>query len=211
MKGLLIILSFLCVTSSGLKAQEVYKILFLNRPSVCIGTKTLKENDTFKDNENIYWSKRGRTVMKVAGVNSHKHYVIASDMQKKTTRKDLVAYLVFNKHLSTRQGKKMTPIELKEYLIQDQILIDSLCFETTITTDDTHYFYASYTYKGELINKRLSGENGQLRIDYNIFVIDGQRITPFDVCLGIYYYDEKKEESILIGDDIKLIPAVWED
>ncbi|UXX79721.1 hypothetical protein N7E81_01170 [Reichenbachiella carrageenanivorans] len=71
---------------------------------------------------------------------------------------------------------------------------------TAYPTDDTHFFYASFLFNNEAINKKLDVIDNQLVFDIKSFyTIDGITIDPKQTSeTTLYYYDSNKEESIAI-------------
>lgn len=82
---------------------------------------------------------------------------------------------------------------------------------TAYPSDDTRFFYASYTFNDETINKKLNVENGNLLFDTETFYsVDGVAINPNQTTnTKLFYYDSEKEESTeitsldfyVVGDD----------
>ncbi|MEP2025143.1 MAG: hypothetical protein ABJH98_15075 [Reichenbachiella sp.] len=68
---------------------------------------------------------------------------------------------------------------------------------TSYPSDDTRFFYASYIFNGESINKKLNVENGELVFDTETFyAVDGIPIEPKQASASkLFYYDSQKEES----------------
>jgi len=82
--------------------------------------------------------------------------------------------------------------------------------------DGTMFFYVSYLYQGETINKKLSYQGENLIFDKaGFYAVDNQTIDPNRVSdMNLYYFNSTKEESELItslqfvivsNDDLKSI------
>lgn len=63
--------------------------------------------------------------------------------------------------------------------------------------DDTHFFYVSYTFNNETINKKIISRNDSLIFKISVFyAIDESPIDPNKTSnLLLYYYDASKKES----------------
>jgi hypothetical protein len=67
---------------------------------------------------------------------------------------------------------------------------------TSYPLDESHFFYVSYLYNGEAINKKLEGKDGIVTFDKSFFAIDGQAIDPSMTSeLTLFYYNADQEES----------------
>lgn len=68
---------------------------------------------------------------------------------------------------------------------------------TSYPSDDARFFYASYDFNGETINKKLEVENGELVFDTSTFyAVDGIAIDPNQTSnTRLFYYDSNEEES----------------
>lgn len=207
------LLNFLCaILCSGvftvvMDAQERYKILFLNISPVEIAGRECNVNDCFNIDEKIVW-KNEKQIMKVISLSSQKQSVIAAREFTENKHKSLSSYIIQTKRLSTRDGASLPLPQLKEYLTGTFYLIDSIKIKTLLPINDSHFFYASYKYDGEVIHKKLPSTDNVFIIDYSLFTIDGAPITPFETLISVYYMDNEKGESMLITDRLQLIPAV---
>lgn len=68
---------------------------------------------------------------------------------------------------------------------------------TAYPTDETHFFYVSYTYNDEIINKRLISNKDTLTFELSTFyAVDELPIDPNkSTNLLLYYYNSTKKES----------------
>ncbi len=207
MKKIVFLLVMLFYVINQQYAQDTYRIVFLNTDSVCIGGKMLKVNDLFNSGDKINWTQGHRTIIKVVNTKTLTQHVIVSE--KANNGKSLSSiFKNKNNHLSTRGGTKLNVISLQKILSNELILIDSLSFNTTLHTDATHYFYISYKYNGETINKKLIGSSNALVIDYNIYTIDSIKIRPLPINVNVYYYNQDNSERTLIKENVSIYPAI---
>lgn len=188
-----------------MSAQESYKILFLNTPYIHIGGKDCKVGDSFDGNAPIHWDNE-KQAMKVLCVDTQRQSIVVAKHFKKEGSKSLSAYLVQNKHLSTRGGVRLSLIELKRNLSDTFYLIDSISVSTTMPTDEKHFFYVAYNYKGETINKRVTCSEGTFVLDRSLFYIDNKPIDPFEATLSVFYLDEQKNECLLLTTEMYIVP-----
>lgn len=190
----------------SLQAQiDNWRILFLNTPEIVINGNTLHQGDTFQDPGHINWS-APRQAMKVMNLSTRKQRLLVSEQFAKAKAHTLKEFLKGEKSLFTRQGILTTLTEINDYLSDTFYLADSIIVATTLPTDNTHYFYASYLYQGECINKRLYTHRGEFVITPALYTIDGTAIPPFDITLKVYYYDTSKESATLLSDRMQILP-----
>lgn len=207
MKRRKFILALLLTTAIiSLQAQnDSWRILFLNTPEIVINGQTLHRGDTFQGPGNIRWS-APRQAMKVINLSTSKQRLVVSEQFTKAQARTLEEFLRGEKSLSTRQGVLTTLTEINDYLSDTFYLADSIIVATTLPTDSTRFFYASYLYQGECINKRLYTHRGEFVITPALYTIDGTAIPPFDITLKVYYYDTSKESATLLSDRMQIIP-----
>ena len=192
----------------SLQAQiDNWRILFLNTPEIVINGKTLHQGDTFQDPGHINWS-APRQAMKVMNLSTRKQRLLVSEQFAKAKAHTLKEFLKGEKSLFTRQGILTTLTEINDYLSDTFYLADSIIVATTLPTDNTHYFYASYLYQGECINKRLYTHRGEFVITPTLYTIDGTSIPPFETTLKVYYYDESKGSTTLLSNGMHIIPLL---
>lgn len=184
---------------------EDYKILYLTTPSISIGGKTCKVGDSFRDDSDISWESP-RQAMKVVSKSDGKQHLIVSGQFAKARAKSLKSYLVASKDLSTRRGELINTMELGLALTDTFYLLDEIEILTPIETDGTtKFFYATYDYNGEKINKKLAKDGQELIFGHDLFSIDGKTVDPFDVTLEVWYVDTEKNCRTLITDAMVII------
>ena len=200
----LVTLLFLTLTSQVL-GQDRYKILFLNCPSVKIGSKYCKTGDTFLSNQKIFWTEENQA-MKVQNSKTFAQKVIVADKSALKQRLSLSELLSKSKGLYSRAGDASTPFQLKETIGGQILLLDSMEYKINMDVDENHFFFISYIFNGQTIYKKLPIKKGLFVIDRSIYTIDGHDITPFSVEISIYYQTDN--ERLLISDDcyLKILP-----
>lgn len=200
----IIILVILIAFGTFIHAESIYRILFLNTPTITINGKLLRKGDTFRGSDIIKWENE-KQAMKVLNINTKQQSIIVSQQYTKSKAKSFEEYFVHAQNMSVRNAGTGTPIELKALLDNTFYLLDTLMIETMFKTDEHHYFFISYDYNGEQINKRIHCDNGSFSITPEIFQIDGNPIKPFDTMLRVFYHDTDSGKLTLITDKMKMI------
>lgn len=208
MKSLLLTLAVLIsmAYSACLRAQEQFKILFLNESPIEIGGKSCQVNDIINSTDNIVW-KSQKQVMKILNLTNQRQSILAARGFNKRKYRTISSYLTQKKRLSTRDGEALLLPQLKDYLSNTFYLIDSIFVKTLVPIDDNHFFYADYQYEGEVIHKRLPVTSNGFLIDFSLYVIDGDSIPPFETNVNIFYYNKLKEEVIPITNKMHIVPV----
>lgn len=194
--------------SAVLKAER-YKIIAMNTPSVEIGEKEFVKGDTISDIHDINW-KAPREAIKVLNLATRKQELVVSENYTRYKSNSLGDYLSKTKHLSTRNGKMGNVVEIGAHLSDTFYLDDSITIETDMPTDKLRYFFISYDYGGEEINKRIPCADGDFTVSDDIFMIDGKAIRPFETTLSVYYADEEKGTVTLVSDKMHIVTFSFE-
>ncbi len=204
MKRFFFLLAAIFASTLLLKAD--FRIVFLNTPTISINGKELKVNDIFPEKSTIKWSSP-KQAMKIVDTHSGNQRLVVAEQYQKSKAADIMSFIKGVKHLSSR-GSANNVISLRNMVTDHFYFTDSISIPTTFKTDSEHFFYVSYDYEGEEINKRIHNKNGTFSISADIFTIDGKSIPPFDVKLSLYYLDLKSNTSTLITDDmyVTLVP-----
>lgn len=204
MKRIYLLLLILLLTSAY--AYSSFRVLWVNAPDICIQGRTIAPGDTLASMTRLS-DLKGRQVIKVLDLEDGRTKVITGHEYVKSKASSIGEFIHRTKTLSTR-GEMGDIVSLRNYLTDDFCLLDTIAIHTTFPTDSQRFFFISYTYDGENINKRIENENGTFIITPSIFTIDGQSITPFDARLSVFYHNGPKNEISLITDamDILIIP-----
>lgn len=208
MRTILFTQFLLCIFlwTTGLCAQEQYRILFINSDSINIGGKQCYVNDCFSSEDRIRWKNKNQ-VMKVICLSTQQQRIFAARDLKKSKHKTLSSYISQRKSMSTRDGGVLTLSQLEDHLAATFYLIDSIEIKTIAPIDEHHFFYAEYCYKGNSILKRLPAIEQGFLIDFSLFTIDDKPITPFETDLSIFYLDEAKSSSTPITSKMHVVPV----
>lgn len=186
-------------------SADNFKILYLTTPNISIGGKIYKVGDTFAGDAAIRWA-APRQAMKVLNTNTKKQSLVVAEKYTGSKSVDMNSYFVQSKQLSTRQGELINTMELGIVLGESHYMLDSIDVKTSLPVDDNHFFFASYDYNGETINKKLNYKDGNLIFDRSIYSIDGKAIKPFDVTLSVWYMDRASGKRTLVTDKMNILP-----
>lgn len=138
-------------------------------------------------------SSRGRFVIQkqeAAGTKNEMSYALASVLSPARGR------------LSTRAGGINNKLDFEKKFGDGPVAILGSTYKVAISPtaypmDDNKFFYASFTYNGEPINKKLSNEGDSLVIDVvSFYSIDDNPIDPTATSnLQLFYYDATGQTS----------------
>lgn len=187
-------------------AQDQYRILYLNTETIKISDRICRVKDTFNDDEVISWSHK-KQVMKVLNTSTQRQHILAARDFNEDSSNTLSSYFHQTQRLSTREGTLMMLPQLREYLSNTFYLIDEIQVKTTLPIDESHFFYADYIYKGELIHKKLPVIQQGFKIDFSLYTIDGKEIEAFETPISIYYMDANNGEAAVVTTEMYLIPV----
>lgn len=205
MKNIITALAFVAASALAVSADN-FKILYLTTPNISIGGKTYKVGDIFAGDAPIAWS-APRQAMKVLNTATKKQSLVVAEKYSGCKSADMNSYFVQSKQLSTRQGEIINTMELGIVLGEEHYMLDSIAVNTSLPVDDAHFFFASYDYKGETINKKLTCQDGNLIFDRSLYSIDGKAVEPFDVTLSVWYMDRKAGNRTLVTDKMTVLPV----
>lgn len=207
MKQILYILTFIlfCMTASA--QNESYKILYLNTPTIEIGGEDITKGDVFPANASIKWAS-DKQAMRVVSMVSKRQFTLSSKIT--LGHKSLSAFLKGEKALATRPGYPSSIPELRSEIPTTIYLLDRYEVNTSIPIDEEHFFFATYTKDGEVINKKLNvlPQGKGFYIDRSLWEIDGVAFTPTSTVVTISYYDVPKGTVTDVNSNITIEPLV---
>lgn len=200
-----IMATIISLVATATASADEFKILYLTTPDITIGGKTLKIGDTFAGNASINWT-TPRQAMKVMNTSTKKQSLVVAEKYTGSKSADMDSYFVSSRQLSTRKGELINTLEMGVVLGESHYLLDSIEINTLLSVDNDRFFFASYDYNGEVINKKLKCDNGVLIFDRDLFTIDGKAIEPFDVTLNVWYMDRTAGTKTLLTDKMLILP-----
>jgi len=180
---------------------EEYKILFISAPgSVIVDGSSRMKGDTITLNKTINWNSPKQAI-KLMNLKSGKQSVITSDLSGGKKNLTLASYIHTNRKMAFRDGG-INSLESLAAAMPDSIaLLDEIKVPCLVPQDSNHYFFITYDYNGETINKKLPIKEGYFYINRDIFIIDGEMKAPFSTYVNIYYRDVNAMRIRIIGED----------
>lgn len=176
-----------------------YKILWINSPTIKIGDKVCKEGDIFSDNNVIHWSSSAQA-FDAQNIDTKSIRTFAASDFKKLGSKSVKNYFFRKGQLSSRG--EMCLDSLRKYLSDEFYLHDIISVETKERMDDQHYFLVSYHVNGEIVQKRLNGDNGRFTINRSFFPEN----TPMpEFTLTVLYVNKESGKEDLLTNSMKII------
>lgn len=206
MKTILNTLVLHVIFAMTLSGQADFKVIRVNG-TILIKTRgiSLETGITFNEKEDLLFRSEDATA---AVINSQRgRLVITSKNHDLASAKS--NYLPSMYNISSRAGSLSKSSDLSahfsgKYVVLNKhgIKIDKNAFPM----DKDHFFFLRYTYKGEEINKKLSGLNDTLIIDKaTLFTVDGNPIPQADKTLIKLFY-RKGKESVFISEFDLIFP-----
>lgn len=206
MKNLLIVL--LLVSSIGIKAQDYTAIHVIGKIYMPDKKAYLQRGDKISENDKLQFQSADA---KAAMLSTSKgRYVIQKDATTGNADNSLSYALKsiimpVKGQMSTRAGGINNTIDFQKQLgsetiawVGDQYKVN--VSSTSYPTNDNKFFYVSYSYKGESINKMIAPAQDQLIFTKNeLYSVDDQPIEPAEAKeMVLYYYDADSEEATFI-------------
>lgn len=182
-------------------AMGTCRILRLNTPYITVDGKQRYEGDIIAIDAEIKWENENQAV-RLIDIDSKKQYLLAAKMSRKNRSNKIKDLLVSSVQLSSRSAKPATFAELAMQLPDSIYILSDIQLAHNIPCNDYRFFYASYRYGDEIINKRLSTNTDGMVIDSELLRIDGRYINVTSVNINIYYFDETKQQTTLIKSNM---------
>lgn len=204
MNKILTIFSIFIFSLSASATDDIYKILFINTPSIKIGGKNLTKGDEFASSAIINWSSN-KQAMRVVSLSTNRQIVLTP--KAASGKKTLASYLKAEKNLSTRPGFPASIPALRQVIPANIQLLDRYEISTSVPIDSERFFFASYIKDGETINKKLpSLPNEGFYIDRTLWEIDGVSYPPSSTVVSIHYYDVPSNKIIDVVSNLLIEP-----
>ncbi len=196
------------ITTLSLQAQN-YKVIKVD------GDILYKKNDapllqgsSFTEGEQfLFKSQNSRAAVIKPGKG---RFILKPDNSNLAFAKANLAPAMSN--ISTRAGALINKVDLESHFSGKYVIIDKVILKigtTEFPMNENQFFYISYKYKGENVNKKLSFINDSLIIDRKeLLTIDGQPIpNPNITDMEIKYLDKtQNNKNILISTFLPVFP-----
>jgi hypothetical protein len=202
--GFLVFAVLLIFTRSAY-SQVNYKVIKVDGEIVLVKTgKNLATGLVFGENEKLNFI---TPQSKAAVISPTKgRMILAYDNASKSGAN----YLPAMSNISTRQGSILNLLDLKnnftgKYVILDRIEIELSAPEFPMNEDN--FFYITYLYNNEAINKKLKYNGQKLIIDKTeLFTVDGSPIPNPNVTDVKLYYFKDNHSSLFINEFNPVFP-----
>jgi hypothetical protein len=207
MKNILIIL--LLFGTTFLKAQDYTAIHVIGKIYMPDKKAYLQRGDKISENDKLQFQSADA---KAAMLSTSKgRYVIQKDAAVSTSDNSLSYALKsiimpVKGQMSTRSGGINNSMDFQKQLgsetiawIGDQYSVN--VSPSSYPTNDSKFFYVSYSYKGESINKMIApGQDQLVFIKNDLYSVDDNTIEPAEAKeMVLYYYDAESEEATFVS------------
>ncbi|HLV43292.1 MAG TPA: hypothetical protein VKY37_13505 [Brumimicrobium sp.] len=112
--------------------------------------------------------------------------------------------------ISSRSGAIVNELDFNRHFEGDYIILNRVEVPVSpqkFPQNDNNFFFVSYTYKEEKVMKRLPVGKGNIVLDEKeIFVVDGEKIQPFNTRMQLYYRDVNEKENKSLASFYAVFP-----
>lgn len=179
--------------------DDNYKVIKVNGQIVVTSTgKALASGDVFKENTPLDFNS---PEAKATVINAEKGRFILTSQAKSSKASNLIPAI---NNIASRGGAILTIIDMQNLFAGNFCVINKM--KVKIAAPDykmskDNFFYVSYKYNGESINKPLAYDGDSLVIDKaELYKVDGKPITaPDDTQVTLYFRDNVKKTAKTIS------------
>lgn len=182
-------------------ARAELRIVSLNTPTIEVGGRSLRVNDTFNRGESIRWKAPLHAMKVVDTATGETHVLVAEDEGKAADRTGGLTSL--GKSM-TASISATTPIRrLRDKLSAHFYILGSMDVASGMSTDADHYFFISYIYRDHEYTKAVTNKNGTFTLTDDIFKVNG--ITPAgELSVKVYYYNKVANRVVPVCDKMRV-------
>ena len=174
-----------------LGAQTSYKVIRVDGSILYVRTgNSMNQGDVFAEDENLSF---GTPASRAAVINPEKGRFILQPDNTADLKNAKTHFLPGMNNISTRGGAFNNLQDLQNHFKDTLVIINKAVlavYPYAYPMDDNHFFYLTYTYNGEQINKKLGYNVNQVLLDRDeILRVDDKPITSPDtpgMTLGYY-------------------------
>lgn len=196
----LILLSLIMLTTSIIWGSSKYRVLYISSEPIKISNKTLSKGDIISDEDVIIW-KDDSQIMKVLNLDTKKIHLLAAKCMKTSGFGSIKKYFILYKQLSSRAVSIIWSDNIDLAIAQKAVL------NGPYKADNESYYYISYNYNNESINKKLPISGTDIILENkSIFVIDGRKIKPETIDAQLFFYNATKNERVSLSDSFAITP-----
>jgi hypothetical protein len=198
-----LVLIFLTINVS---AQDNFKVIKVNG-TILIKSKgtSLETGTSFSEKEDLLFRTEDATA---SVINSKRgRLILTNSNHNLSDSKSNFLPPMYN--ISSRGGSLINMIDLQNHFSGKYVILGKEKIElnrNNFPMDNDHFFYLSYIYKGEEINKKLSFSDDTLIIDKNsLYTVDGNPIpSPDNTKIKLFY--RNSNESVRINEFDLIFP-----
>ncbi len=190
------ILSALLILSFGILYAQDYRVIKVDGDIVYKkNDNPLQKGSSFKAGEQfLFKSKNARAAVILAGKG---RFILQPDNSDLAFAKANLAPAMSN--MSSRSGALVNRVDLENYFSGNYVILNKVKLKISSTIfpmNDNQFFYVSYMYRGERIDKLLSHEDDILVLDKKeLLKIDGKAIDGSEVSEMKLKYMNRKENN----------------
>lgn len=185
--------------SFGMNAQEsvTYKVLFVNSPTIKIGSKNVKQGDVFTYPCEIEWENK-KQAFRAINVKSGKQQMFFASAPE-SHRKELTEV----RRMSTRnESVGLEKEELAKLFGSKICMLDTVVISTPLLTDENHYFKIRVKTAAFSREYKLPvGEKGEFVLPREILA-DGKKRISRHLKTDVLYY--MPDDIIEIINDVQI-------
>jgi hypothetical protein len=160
----------------------------------------LSQGDVIGSSEAIIFKSAGAKASVISKADGR--LILAANGQSKSEGSSLKNNLLpAMSNISSRSGSILNVLDLHNYCQGNHLILDEekiFVSPKAFPMNDTGFFFARYTYKGEVIDKKLSHKKDTLVINRKqLFTIDDIAVeNPEAVDISLFYYSRKVPRMI---------------
>jgi hypothetical protein len=206
-KAIILPLVMILVFSQKILSQENYRVIKVNGQIIYVTTgNSMAQGDVFAEDENLSFQTQNS---RAAVINPNTGRFILTPENYDDLSSGNSNFLPAMSNLSTRGGAINTQADLENQFSEYLAIIHSASYHVNpnaFPMNDKNFFYLTFDYDGETINKKLDSEGTKLILSReSILSIDGNPIPGLDVPVVTLNY-LRDGEPAYISDFVLTFP-----
>lgn len=206
MRKIFLILSttLFCLTSFKTEEVDIYSVIrVMGSISHIESGKALFTGDKVRSNEKLDFKTTDAKAAVISSKNGR--FILAS-----TTNNQMGLMPAMN-NISSRAGAIINSIDLQNHFTGNYLILPNYEIEineSSFPMNDKNFFFLRYTYKNEIISKKLSFENNKLHLYADdILKIDGKSIElPENTTMTLFYRNAEDNTSTKMTEFSPIFP-----
>lgn len=193
-------LAIVLLYSINIFSQESFKVIKISGTITNENSKSdLQRGSVFNDNDKLMF---GSSSSRAAVINSRGRYILASNNQSEAYAKSFLAPAMSN--MSSRSGAIVNIVDLKNHFSGNYLIFKTSNIKISkdnFPMNADNFFYISYEYNGDAVNKELKYSADTLILDQKeLMTVDGVPIpNPQIKKMELFYYKKVDGEVMSIG------------